>query len=84
MSDIKDDDEAYLVVDQAHMKNVVLPEVVWAKIGDDGQLETIRWDIISMYAAEYDGSDKNRSQTHVICKLLVLVRDETRKQYEQL
>lgn len=87
MSDINDDDEAYLVVDEAHMKKITMPETIWVKIGDDGQLEIIRWDIIEMYAREYDMITRNKqqqSQTHVLCKLLVLVRDQTRKQYERL
>ena len=55
-------------------------ETVWAKIGDDGQLEVLRWDLIEMYASQYDYDKTSRSQTHVICKLLVLVRDQTRKE----
>ena len=54
-------------------------ETVWAKIGDKGDLEVVRWDIIEMYAKQYDIDNKNRSQSHVMCKLLVLVRDQTRK-----
>ena len=84
MSDINDDDEAYLVVDQAHMKKVILPEEVWAKIDDSGKLEVIRWDLIERFAKEYDSSESNREQTHVICKLLTLVRDETRKECGKL
>lgn len=37
-----------------------------------------------MYAAEFDSlnrNGKNKSQTHVICKLLVLVRDQVKKEY---
>jgi hypothetical protein len=53
---------------------------VWAKIGDNGGLEVIRWDIIEMYAKQYDIDNKNRTQSHVMCKLLVLVRDQTRQE----
>jgi hypothetical protein len=38
-----------------------------------------------MYALEYDSlkrSGKDTAQTHVICKLLVLVRDQVRKEHE--
>lgn len=81
MTDINDDDEAYLDMPQEHVKVVAPPEAVWAKIGDDGELEILRWDIIEMYAAEFDSllrSKKDKSQTHVLCKLLVLVRDQVR------
>ena len=87
MSDINDDDEAYLVVDQAHTKTVAMPEEVWAKISDDGELEILRWELVEMYAAEFDTltrSKKDKSQTHVLCKLLVLVRDQTRKECGKL
>jgi hypothetical protein len=90
MSEIKkeilEDDEAYLIVPEEHIKKVAMPDTIWAKIGDDGQLEIIRWDIIQMYALEYDMMSKAKqmhSQTHVICKLLTLVRDQTRKESEQ-
>lgn len=72
------DDEAYLIMPPDMVKKVTMPDTIWAKIGDDGGLEIIRWDIIEMYATEYDSSVNNRSQTHVMCKLLVLVRDQAR------
>jgi sulfur transfer complex TusBCD TusB component (DsrH family) len=91
MSEIKkevlDDDEAYLIVPEEHIKKIATPDTVWAKIGDDGQLEVIRWDIIQMYALEYDmqaRAKQQHSQTHVICKLLVLVRDQERRRSEKL
>ena len=91
MSEIKkevvEDDEAYLIVPEEHMKKIATPDTVWAKIGDDGQLEVIRWDIIQMYALEYDmqaRAKQQHSQTHVICKLLLLVRDQERRRSEKL
>lgn len=88
MSEIKkeilEDDEAYLIVPEEHAKVVATPDTVWAKIDDEGKLETLRWDIVEMYALEYDSlgrNGKDKSQTHVICKLLVLVRDQVRQQY---
>ena len=88
MSEIKkeilEDDEAYLIVPQEHAKVIATPDTVWAKIDDDGKLETLRWDIVEMYALEFDSLNRNgkdKSQTHVICKLLVLVRDQVRQQY---
>jgi hypothetical protein len=83
MTDIKDDDDAYLIVPEELTKKIAMPDTIWAKIGDDGKLEIIRWDIIQMYVMEYDmqiRAKQQPSQTHVICKLLVLVRDETRKE----
>lgn len=82
--DIVDDDEAYLIFPEEHVQKIAMPETIWAKIGDDGQLEIIRWDIIEMYAAEYDITSRanaEKSQTQVICKLLVLVRDQVRKEW---
>ena len=78
IDEIDDEEEAYLMINPENtvpMKS----ETIWAKIGDDGSLETIRWDIIEAFAAQYDGDLKNRDQTHVMCKLLVLVRDKARK-----
>jgi len=75
----KDAEYAELIVDKAHVK-AVPGETIWAKIGDSGDLEVIRWDIIEMYAKQYDIDRNNRTQSHVMCKLLVLVRDQTRKE----
>jgi hypothetical protein len=86
MTDIKDDDEAYLVIPEENKKKIAMPETIWAKIDDKGELEILRWDIVQMYAMEYDSlkrTGKEPSQTHVICKLLVLVRDQVRKEYGQ-
>lgn len=69
---------AELIINKENAK--AIPETVWAKIGDNGDLEVIRWDIIEMYAKQYDIDNKNRSQSHVMCKLLVLVRDQTRQE----
>lgn len=55
-------------------------ETVWAKIGDNGDLEILRWDLIESFSRQYDIDKNNRSQTHVMCKLLVLVRDQVRKE----
>jgi hypothetical protein len=77
------EDEAYLEVPEEHIKKIAAPNTVWAKIGDDGKLEVLRWDIIEIYALEYDTlrrAGKEAAQTHVMCKLLVLVRDQVRKE----
>ena len=79
--EILEDDEAYLIVPEEHVKKVA----VWAKIGDDGQLEVLRWDIIDMYATEFDSllrAGKDKPQTHVLCKLLVLAREQVKKEVE--
>lgn len=84
--EVLEDDEAYLIVPQEHIKTTVNPETVWAKIDDNGNLEVLRWDIIGMYAAEFDSLNRNgktKSQTHVICKLLTLVRDQERRHNEK-
>ena len=78
-----EDDEAYLIVPKEQVKAIANPETVWAKIGDDGSLEVLRWDIIDMYATEFDSllrEGRDKPQTHVICKLLVLVREQVRKE----
>ena len=74
-----DAEYAELIIDKEHIRSVP-SETVWAKIGDDGQLEVLRWDLIEAFAKQYDISKDNRTQTHVMCKLLVLVRDQTRKE----
>ena len=73
-----DAEYAELIIDKEHTRSVP-SETIWAKIGDDGQLEVLRWDLIEAFAKQYDISKDNRTQTHVMCKLLVLVRDQTRK-----
>lgn len=72
----EDAEYAELIMDKSNVK--AIPETVWAKIGDKGDLEVIRWDIIDMYAKQYDIDKNNRTQSHVMCKLLALVRDQTR------
>lgn len=75
----EDAEYAELIINKENAK--AIPETVWAKIGDKGDLEVIRWDIIEMYAKQYDIDKNNRSQSHVMCKLLLLVRDHERKQH---
>lgn len=70
---------AELIIGKEHVR-AIPSETIWAKIGDDGQLEVLRWDLIEAFAKQYDISKDNRTQTHVMCKLLVLVRDKTREE----
>ena len=74
------DTEAYLVVPPEHQKPIVEENTIWAKISEEGDLEVIRWDIINLYSAQYDADKNARDHTRVMCKLLTLVRDQTRKE----
>ena len=74
------DTDAYLIVPQENQKPVVEENTIWCKINEDNELELIRWDIINIYAAQYDADKNARDQTRVMCKLLTLVRDQVRKE----
>lgn len=74
------DTDAYLVVPPEHQKPIIDPDTIWCKIGENNELELLRWDIINVYAARYDADKSLRDETHVICKLLTLVRDQVRKE----
>ena len=74
------DTEAYLEIPAQYKVSVPQQEAAWCKINEAGELELIRWDIIEVYAAQYDADKYARDQTRVMCKLLVLVRDQTRKE----
>jgi len=53
-------------------------EKVWAQINDDCELEFIDWEMINALAAQFDElhkANEKKSDSHVICKLLTLVRD---------
>ena len=68
----------YMEIPESH--KTVVPDTVWVKISEAGELEIIRWDIINMYSAQYDADKNSRTQTQVMCKLLTLVREQTRKE----
>jgi hypothetical protein len=72
--------EAYLEIPEEHRRPVPTQELVWCKISEAGELEIIRWDIIDVYASQYDEDKNARDQTRVLCKLLTLVRDQVRKE----
>lgn len=83
MADIDDNEEAYLELPEEHVKKVAMPNTVWAHISEDGKLAVLQWDIIDMYAVEFDVQKKLKkepAQAYVICKLLTLVRDQVRKE----
>lgn len=74
------DTEAYLEIPPQNRVTVPHQEAAWCKINEAGELELIRWDIIEVYAAQYDADKNARDQTRVMCKLLMLVRDQARKE----
>ena len=57
-------------------------EEVWCKISPDGGLEHFDWDFVEKTAKEFDtlspAAPKNNAQ--IICKLAVLIREQTIKQ----
>lgn len=80
---MSDEEEVYLVNPDGTTPGKT--EVTWVKIGDNGTLEFINWETINKYSKEFDdlGPNGRRTQTHVICKLLTLVRDETKREIEE-
>ena len=85
MTNPADDDEvSYLDVQEKH--KIAMPvgeETVWARIGDNLQLEYINWEIINAFAAQFDDLTKagqEKTESHVMCKLIALVRDVVREE----
>lgn len=80
---MSDEEEVYLV--NPNGTSPGKKEITWVKIGEDGSLEYINWETINTYSEEFDrlGNEGRRTQTHIICKLLTLVREETRKEVEE-
>ena len=70
-----DDDESYLVpVSQTK-------EEMWCKIGEDGNLEFVDWNIIHRLALDYDRTPPEaRNDKLLIAKLMWLSRQETIKE----
>ena len=78
-----EDDVSYLDVKPEHRMPIPPQEKVWAQIGDDLKLAYINWEMIELMAGEFDAAHKEgkeKTQTQVMSKLLVLVRDEVRKE----
>jgi len=75
----EDDDVSYLDVKEEDKIKVPTGEhAVWAKIGENLQLEYINWEMINAFAAQFDELTKagqDKSETHVMCKLIALVRE---------
>jgi hypothetical protein len=54
-------------------------EKIWCKIGADGDLELFDWEYVDKLAREYDllSTATKKSNAHIICKLAVLIREQT-------
>jgi len=84
--DIPDEDISYLDAKPKHLVPMPPQQKVWATIGDNLQLEYIDWDMINELSKQFDLLHKQgqeKTESHVICKLLTLVREQTRKECEQ-
>ena len=83
--DINDDDVSYLDAKPEDLVAMPVQQKVWATIGDNLELEYIDWDMINELAKQFDVLHKDgqqKTESHVICKLLTLVREQTRKECE--
>jgi len=84
--EINDDDVSYLDIKPEDLVPMPPQERIWAQIGDDLKLAYIDWNMIEDMARQFDEIHKlkgEKTQSHVMCKLLVLVREQTRKEYEK-
>jgi hypothetical protein len=54
-------------------------EKVWCKISPEGGLELFEWEFVEKTAREFDdlGPIAQKSNAHIICKLAVLIREQT-------
>jgi hypothetical protein len=54
-------------------------ETVWCKISPEGGLELFDWEFVEKTAREFDalGQVAQKSNAHIICKLAVLIREQT-------
>ena len=54
-------------------------EHVWCKISPQGGLELFDWEFVEKTAREFDalGEVAQKSNAHIICKLAVLIREQT-------
>lgn len=74
------DDVSYLDIKPEDCIRIPTQEKAWAQIGEDLKLSFIDWDMINEMAKQYDelhGKGVEISQSRVISKLLVLVREVT-------
>ena len=78
-----DDDVSYLDVKKEDLIPMPPQQAVWAKISEEGQLEYINWTLVEALADKFDelnAAKQDKEQSHVICKLLVLVRDQVKNE----
>lgn len=54
-------------------------EEVWCKISPEGQLEHFDWTFVEKTAKEFDaaGAAAQKNNAQIICKLAVLIREQT-------
>lgn len=72
-------DETYLVP-----PNNVEANKVWVEIDEQGQLKSIDWNIIEALTNQFDTNPPAaRTEQMLIAKLMWLVREDTKKLYEQ-
>jgi len=79
----QDDDVSYLDIKEEDKIKVPAQETVWARIGDNLQLEYIDWQMVDAFAAQFDEltkANKEKTESHVMCKLIALVRDTVREE----
>jgi len=78
-----EDDVSYLDIKPEDRVAMPPQDKVWAQIGDDLKLAYINWEMIELMAGEFDTAHKKgkeKTQTQVMSKLLVLVRDEMKQE----
>jgi hypothetical protein len=79
----QDDDVSYLDIKEEDKIKVPAQETVWARIGDNLQLEYIDWQMVDAFAAQFDEltkANQEKTESHVMCKLIALVRDTVREE----
>jgi hypothetical protein len=61
-------------------------EEVWCKINPEGNLEHFDWNFVEKTAREFDaaGAVAPKNNAQIICKLAVLIRQQTLEQAAQL
>jgi hypothetical protein len=73
-----DEEESFLVPAPTEGQQ---EEKVWCKIGEKGNLEYVDWGMIDGLAKQFDATHpEQRSEQMLIAKLMILVREETRKE----
>lgn len=72
-------EEAFDYLDQKAAESA---EEVWCKISPDGKLERFDWNFVEKIARDFDagGPSAPKNNAQIICKLAVLIREQTIKQ----